>query len=481
MANETLLTYYGTDPWQYIDQNQRKWYDPTLQSMYRKRTVYADGIVPYATQPLLPMNAQTMIFTSVYDFEPNTTEQAPRQINVAPASLESRQVQVTSTRYAFATAYDKYDDYISYWRTSGQANSALQGLIQERVGRVLQESIDLLIRNAFLSTPYLSLANGKATAADIVQTDKFTLAMVDDAILRAQSQNVFTAPSGTNGASVMCIGTPGHQYDIMTESPTTSRWTELQKYTSQTVFNQYEIGSYHNSRHFSTPNNILWNCGAVQTQVKLRAAHSYQDGSPDPATSTVDGVYRVGQLTGAGSIRRNLAVADFTVGTGAGQLAVGDMITISKVLNQAAETALKPSLRVTGAPKYDDGETLLRRIIALDATPGACTITIEKPLMRDFAVEINNVGTGAATPGSTVWGFVTKGVNLHVNIMVSEPGGIVCGVFKPPRIYAPKPIDLYENVYMVGYDMYLKFQLIKPEAFEVFVTGGKARIGTKTV
>ena len=477
MANETLLTYYGTDPWMNIDKNQRAWYDPTLQSMYRKSTVYADGIVPYAVQPLLPMNASQMTFTSVYDFEPNTTEQTEmRMLNVAPASLDSRAVTVTKARYAFATAYDKYDTYISYWRSQNQSNASFQSLIQERVARVLQESLDLLIRNAFLSTPFVTLANNRATAADIVQGDKFSLTMVDDAILRAQTQNVFTAPSGTNGASIMCIGTPGQGYDIMTDM--SNRWIELQKYTSQTPFNSYEIGSYHNSRHFSTNNNILWNCGAITKQCAMVEARTYQDGAPDPATTTVDGVYKVGQ---AGAAHRDLKLVDFA----AGDFVVGDMVTIHKVRTSSAEAAAKPSLRVEGAPKYDDGNTLLRRIVAVDAT--ANTIVLDKPLMRDFDKEISATGAGDAfcnptlSSGSGVYGFVTKGVNLHVNVMVSAPGGVVCGVFQPPRIYAPKPIDLFENVYQVGYDMYLKYQVIKPEAFEVFVTGGKARVTNKTV
>lgn len=476
MANEALLTYYGTDPWANVSQNQRQWYDPTLQNMFRKRTVYAEGLVPFVTQPLLPMNAQQMTFTQVFDFEPNTATQDNRLINVVPSNLDSRSVTISSARYAFATAYDKFDEYISYWRQAGGSNGSMKSLITERVGRVMMESMDLLIRNSFLSNGYVTLANNKATAADIVQSDKFTLSMVDDAILRSQSQYVFTDING-GGSSIMCIGTPGHQYDIVTESSTTSRWIELQKYTSQTPFNKFEIGAYHGSRHFQTPNNILWNCGAVAKRVGLRVSHSYLDGAPDPAGATkVDGVYSVGQ-TGV-SIRRNLAVADFVANT---DFAVGDMITIHKVFTQAAEAAAKPQLRVAGAPKFDDGEAVLRRIIAIDTTtPGAHTITVDRPLMRDFTVKQADDGTGVDA-GGTYYGFVTRGVNLHVNIMISAPGGVLCGVFQPPRVYAPAPIDLFQNVYQVGYDMYLKFQTVKPEAYEVFVTGGKARIATKTV
>ena len=470
-----FLTYYGQDPWSNIDKNQRTWYDPTLQMLYRRNTVYSNGLVPYVTQPLLPMNAQEMVFPMVFDFEPEIGEiTEPRMTTVAPSGLDSKQVRVRSTRYAFATAYDKYDEYISFWRNAtasgGDSRSAIKGLIQERVGRALQETLDLLIRNAFLSTPYISLPNDKTSASDLDPADKFSLNMVDDAILRAQSQYVWNNPSG-GAQNLMCIGTPGQGYDIMTEAPSSSKWIELQKYTSQTPFNRYEIGSYHNSRHFNTTANVLWNCGPITQQKKIIAAANYRDGAPNPATDKVDGVYEVGQADSG--VVRYIQLEAFAPG----DFVVGENVTIHRRRNQAAQVTAQPQLRVLDAPCYDDADMVTRRIVSIDADNDR--LVLDRPLMRPFNVEVATTGTGVATPASGCYGFVTRGLNLHANVMIAAPGGVVCGVFQPPRIYSPQPIDLYQSVWQVGYDMYLKFQVIKPEAFEVFITSGSARIATK--
>ena len=156
---------------------------------------------------------------------------------------------------------------------------------------------------------------------------------------------------------------------------------------------------------------------------------------------------------------------------------VGENVTIHRRRNQAAQVTAQPQLRVLDAPCYDDADMVTRRIVSIDADNDR--LVLDRPLMRPFNVEVATTGTGVATPASGCYGFVTRGLNLHANVMIAAPGGVVCGVFQPPRIYSPQPIDLYQSVWQVGYDMYLKFQVIKPEAFEVFITSGSARIATK--
>ena len=384
-----------------------------------------------------------------------------RYYEKAPAYLDGMQVDITFDRYQWQTALDKYDSYVSYWRTNGEAG--LAPIIRERIGRNLTESMDLLIRNAFLSTSYMSLPNSSYTGADQITTsDKFTLDMVDDAILRAQIQNAFDIPApGLAGGQLLHIGSPGQHYDIITAS--NGKWTEIQKYASLIPFNRYEVGSYHNSRHLATNANILWNCGKVTTTTTISAAAGALDGAPDPATTKVDGAYRVGQTASTHYIQLT-STAGFSV---------GDVVTIHKRKNQAADVTAQPKLRVLGAPKFDDGNFLVRRIVGL---PGSNRIQVDTPLLLDYTTEINASGTGADTPSSGVYGFVTKGVNLHVNIAIAKQDAIVCGVMQPPRFYAPPPVDTFDSVYRFGWDMFLKYQLVRPEAFEVFVTAGTLRV-----
>lgn len=471
---EVLQTYYGVDPWENISQNQRVWYDPILQQLFRRQTVYSNGLIPFATQPLLPVNASEMIIPMVYDFEPSTAALGLRHTNVAPQQLDSRQVRINSTRYGFATAYDKYDTYISYWKQAGGGTgpAAMTGLIRERVGRVLQESLDLLIRNAFLSTPYIRCAGDK-TAATLTKADRFDLAYIDDAFLRGQYQDVMD-PSTGMGNNLAVIGAPAHTYDIVT-GPANSKWIELQKYTSQTPFNQYEIGSYHNSRFFSTRANTLWNCGATKYQKKITAAALPRDGAPNPNTDKVDSVYEVGQHDA--SMKHYIQLEAWAVGD-ADSFAVGDMVTLHKRRVTAGQAAAAPAIKVTDAPPFDDPDTVVRRIVAID--DGNNRIVLDKPIMRDYTFKVADDGSGAADNAGAQYGWVTKGINLHAAIMIAAPGGVVCGTFAPPRIYEPQPLDLFQSVWQIGWDMYMKFQVIKPEVFEVVITAGTSRVAMKS-
>ena len=459
-----FATYYGTDPWENIESNQRVWYDPLLRSTYRASTIYTQ-MVPYATQPMLPNNAARMVFNFAYDYLPDTGPIALRHTELAPVGLDGMQVEVEFTRYGFETAYDKFDDYVSYWVQQGQSAAGLRPLIQERLSRQMVETMDRLIRNAFLDTSFLNLVNGAYTGADqMTATDKYDLGIVDQSILRAQTQNVWTsAAPGLPPGALLCIGTPGQHYDIMTGA-LDSKWIEIQKYASLKPFNQYEIGSYHNSRHLVSNGNVLWNCGPITAQTNITAAATALDGAPDPATTKVDGTYKVGQ---SGDLATHSITVESTVGFN-----IGERVTISKLKNQAAAVAANPKLRVLNAPPYDEKVFLTRRIVNI---PDATHLVFDRPLQRDFTTEIADTGTGVATGSSGCYGFVTKGLSLHINLVIAEPNGVVNALCVPPRVYAPPPIDTMQSVYRFGWDAYMKYQIVRPEAFEVWITTGSAR------
>lgn len=452
-------TNYTTDPWSGISSNQRTVYDPSLMEVYRRNTTYTD-LIPYATQPMLPSNAPLMVLNSVFDYEINTNVTTEnRYFEPAPSYLDGRQVEIRFERYTWATALNKYDEMVNYWNQPG----GIVNIARSRMGLTITQTTDRLIRDAFLQTNRITLASSSATGADqLTSTDTFTLDMIDDAILRAQNENVWNSPApGLAAGTLLCVGTPGQHYNIIT-GPTNSKWIELQKYASLKPFNQYEMGSYHSSRHVFSSINTLMNCGAISHQSNMTVAAGPLDGAPDPATTKVDNTYRVGQGNAAHSV---------TVANASG-FNVGDIVTIHKVKNQAADVAASPKLRVLNGVSYNDGTAVDRRIVAKNGN----TISFDRPLLKDFTTEINTSGTGAAASGSGVYGFVTKALSLHINLMLADTMGVICGVMVPPRIYAPRPIDLYESVYRMGWDAYWKFQLFKPEAFEVFVTAGPTRI-----
>ena len=102
------LTYYGVDPWTNIDKNQRQWYDPLLQQIFRKNCVYAD-LVPYATQPMLDARTTRMTISMTLDFHPNTDTIGLRQLDGVPMQLDSKSVDIVFERHGGVTNYHKYN------------------------------------------------------------------------------------------------------------------------------------------------------------------------------------------------------------------------------------------------------------------------------------------------------------------------------------------------------------------------------------
>lgn len=84
-------------------------------------------------------------------------------------------------------------------------------------------------------------------------------------------------------------------------------------------------------------------------------------------------------------------------------------------------------------------------------------------------------GNGLETDlGGGVYGYVTKGRNIHTAIFFSGAyqNGIISGVTQPPRIYTPPAVDDFESIYRISYDMWMKYQLWEPQTFEVAFLAG---------
>lgn len=462
----TLEQVYGLDPWDKMDKNQRSVFDPALQGVFRQNTVYTD-LIPYVNQDLGAKRTTKLTMNFVFDYEIHTAPQPNMRYNeVEPAYLDSKQVEIGIERHQWMTAVDKYDQMVTYWTEGGAAG--IMPVVRNRIGVQMTGTFNRLIRNAFLSTVgYMGLPNNSYTGADqITASDIFTVDMIDDAILRGQTQNMMSPIGPLPAGSLLCVGTPGQHYDVIRSNDPNNRWVKFSQYNSQGIerFNSYDIGAYHSSRHLATNENILWNCGKTTTQTDITAAAGEADGAPDPATTKVDGVYMVGQTTSS-------VVHYVTVASTAG-FNVGDLVTIHTQKNQAADVTANPKIRVLGAPKFDGDPFITRTIVKIvDGTK----LAFDQPLQVNFKTEVATSGTGVATPSSGCYGFVTKGLSLHVNVMIAQPYGVVAGVLQPPKFYAPAPIDTHQSVYRYGWDAYLKYQLFRPEAFEVFVTAGTYR------
>ncbi len=141
---------------------------------------------------------------------------------------------------------------------------------------------------------------------------------------------------------------------------------------------------------------------------------------------------------------------------------MNDIVTI--------HTQRTASYGITDGVDPFEGKAEFRRIVGIDT--GNDRITFDRPIMDDFDTDL----------GGGVYGYVTKGLNVHASIFVGAPNGVVAGVGQPPRLYTPPPVDDLMSVNRFSWDAYVGHQPYRPEVFEVVFSAGSTRVkGDTTV
>lgn len=446
MAVGDFDTFYPSDPWQMLTENQRKWYDPMLRDVYRKKRVF--GQFTTFQQSLGAVNAKDMQITSLYDVHANTDPIGLRQMWLDSRHIDSRSLSITFNRYGGKVSYHAYDDIITYWKQGGSNATVIRSILNGKLGMHMTDVQDMLSRNALLSVPYKLYAGGATSFGDLSPDDRITTTMLKEIHLGMKYRDVPYAQStdGTVG-SIVCLTSPGVLFDLQTQTDPDA-WLWPLAYADPVRLLNYEVGSYQNVRFIETPKCTLFNCGPITAQCAITTAINAGDGAP---ATNVDGVYKVGQ-TGV----RNYVQLD--PATSAGTMALFQ-------LNQVATIHVDRTNAngVTNGVDYTDGKLHNRRIVAIDA--GNKRLSFEEPIMEDFNVDL----------GSGVYGYVTIGQHVHTAIFVGGQDGIVNGVGRAPRLYTPPPVDDFESIYRFSWDSYQGYGVYNPKVVEVVVCGASFR------
>lgn len=291
--------------------------------------------------------------------------------------------------------------------------------------------LDTLARNAFLSLPAANkIYGGDATSRVTLEaTDYFDPDMAEIARVHLEENEIPGAvnPLDSSGASIIAITTPRVIYDIRTAAG--SDWKDVQLYEQTGRKFSNEVGMWAGVRFLRTNRLRLHNAGVVAVQTTLSAAITAGEG----AAATVDVVYSPGQSTAT----RYITVTDET------GFAVGDYITVhSDAVVASGE-----------APIESDGTQETRRIVSIDTVNNR--IAVNKPFLK-------NHDNGD---------YVTKGVDVHATVFVGGPG-VVYGVGEAPHVIQPPKYDDLMMVNRIGWRGFLKFQMFRPEYFEVAETAG---------
>jgi hypothetical protein len=430
-------TYYGDTPTAVLDQNQRDWFHPVVDKVFREKSVFT-GLVPFARN-LGSVNAKNMTITQLLGLHPDFDSIGLRDIWLSAGHIDSRNVTVTFNRYAGKVAYMDYDDIITYWKTQDSAGqkAVMAGILRAELGDQMIDVNDLLIRNAFLSGEYQLYAGDATGFSGLGASDTFDIDVVKDMWLGHANRGLPMAidpslPGGNNG-SILCITSPGAIHAIMGVED----WVSRHQYTDQTKLLRYEVGSLWNTRFMQTNRMILFNCGELIFRATLDGAHAAGDGSPDPESETVDGVYKTGQK----AAQHYLQLDDPDTGSWS-DLAVNDIVSI--------HTDVTSAFGVTGGADYRDGTKQERRVIAIDE--GNKRIKLDKPIMTNFAS-----GT-----------YVTLATHVHAALFIGGPNGVVAGVGRPVRFNAPDPTDDLQAIFRFAWDMYIGYNVFAPEVFDVY-------------
>lgn len=176
MTTGDFDAYYGDTPVSALDQNQRDWYHPILDSIFRQQSVFT-GLVRFYKN-LGAVNAKNMTISQILDVHGDFDPLGLRDIWMPASHVDSRNVQVTFSRYGGKVAYHEYDDIITYWKQN--AAGGWRSILQGQLGHHMVTVHDYLTRNAFFQLPFSLIAGGGSDFSDIATTDLMTLDIADD-------------------------------------------------------------------------------------------------------------------------------------------------------------------------------------------------------------------------------------------------------------------------------------------------------------
>lgn len=415
----TDFTLYGDHPWVGFETNQRTYYVPELLRQFRARSVY-NRLVGYKVDPSA-QGTGVMVFTELLDTEPNWNPLTPQDIWLPSAYMDTRSIQITMEVHGDKVALRRYDQMVTYWLSNGRD---LRYICRSALAQNMVDYLDILARNAFLAAPYVTYAGTATGRASIGANDLFDPDTAERVWVHLAERNVPMAVDPVTGdAAIIAVTSPRVIKDIRTQS---TEWIDWMKYADPKIKLNAEVGMFAGTRFIYTTRNILHNYGAVIYQTQLTAATEEGVG----AAQTVDSVYTVGQP----SKQRYVQVADSS------GFQVGDIVTIHDV---------GPSLTEA------DGTQEVRKIVALNSG-GANRLTFDKPLLKPHA-------SGA---------YVTKGRHLHATVFIGGPNGVVAGIADPPQVYNPPTIDDMMAIIRFSWGMYGKYQVFRPEVFELHLSAG---------
>lgn len=441
--------FYENNPWEGVNTKSRDFYVPTLRNFYTRRSTYSRFVTSQINLSG-DMRTEQAHITSIIPPHANINEIQKRQLWMLSSYTDSKERRVTYKSYGGKMSFYELDDLITYWEANGR-EAGITNIINSGLGHMMTRTMNLLARNAMLSTSFALYGTDTGTKFNkIKSTDRLSTELIEDIQLGMVEREVpYTQNIDDGLGQIFCLTSPGALRDLRNEvKDNKTGWHDVHMYTpnlsGQIV--RGEVGSYHGVRFIQTNDACLYNAGDLLVQTTVTAAINQGDGAPDSTSSAVDGVYFVGQ-------QGVNAVHYITVASSSG-FAEDDIITIHKLRTNA--------FGVTDGLDWRDGAAETRRVVSVvDGTK----LALDEPIMEDFTTDL----------GGGVYAYVTKARHVHTNTFVGGQDGVILSVLQAPTVVVPPPVDDLMAMYRVSWKGRFAYTLFEPKVLEVAFTAGSNR------
>lgn len=456
---DPITDYYSVEPWSAITDKERDWYVPLLMDAFFQKSTYA-SMVPVKVD-LTAQETRTMIFSGMWRLEPNWNPLTDRQIWMDTMHPASWQQRITTNHYGGKLAVHELDPLITYWKRNG-GMGGLVPMVNSLLADAMIDQMEIHIRNTFLDAPMRFISDGSGGASgtgfsDIASTDVYVPSILRDLNLAFDYNEVHQ-----QGTSLRAVNycSPGQVY----EAEDNADFKGVLEVARARQLLNYEVGEYKGVAHVSNVINTLWNCGTIKFQETITAAVEAGDGAPDPNSEYVDLVKEVGQKA-SGPTRYIQLSGTPETGVLATDVSVGDVITIHTLRSAGTDTLFD----IANGVLPTDGTLSNRRVVAIDTDNNR--IQVDKPIQKELTTDL----------GAGVYGYVTKGLHIHMGVVVAAPGAVVGGFTMPPVIRFPMVIDDTGSMYRVSWHGWYEYALFRPEVVAtIFSSGPVAPMGYKS-
>jgi N4-gp56 family major capsid protein len=387
-----------------LPQAQRMYYRSVLLDVLRAETIFA-GLAA-VKEDFAAANTKVMTFSRAFDLHPAIGTLPEAVPFVEGAYLDSAQKVFSINEHGNTIKTNSLQTITSFWDPS------FESIVREKLARNMVESVEILARNALLTSGNLHLPAGVAQRGDISSTDIYSPDYGDLSRTALQSRN---AVGLNGGVTPLAVIHPRVSRDIRKAAG--SDWVEVKKYADPASVVRGEVGMFDGVRYILNNFARLPNAGEIVVQSTLSAPTVKGQGGPD-------------------SDEKSPPLLTYVPVTSTTGFVAGMEVSIHKA-----------SL---GTMVLETDEEAEHRVIA---TVESGKLYFTEPLLVAHAA-------GA---------YVTEARDLYAAVMVGGPG-LAMGVAMYPELRLPPIVDDFMRIQRLSWYGIFDFFLIEDAYTEVWVT-----------